>query len=77
MVILGIRKLLYNHCYQLLDFGDQRSSQIYGNFGDHFGDPRIALQPLLSITAFWGSKKQQMYGNFEGFPLMIAHCLGW
>ena len=35
---------------------------------NHYGKP-----------IFWGGIKQNktMYGNFEGFPLLFVHCLGW
>ena len=25
----------------------------------------------------WTYQTMQMYGNFEGFPFTIVHCLGW
>ena len=26
---------------------------------------------------FLGDQTMQMHGDFEGFPLLIVHCLGW
>ena len=42
------------------------------NFGVKFHPSK---QGSLNFP-FWEDQTMQMYGNFEGFPL-IGHCLGW
>ena len=35
----------------------------------------LLLQGSVKYPSFWESNKQQMYGNFEGFPLQ--YCIVW
>ena len=31
---------------------------------------------IIKWDPIWGDQTMQMYGKYEGFPL-IVHCLGW